>query len=139
MPQFAALSLLLALVWIGLAIAIGREFGRKAAENVINVAPEVGAPIPDVTCHAGRPVEHRVPANAFVDADPGDVLHLAARLADGRPLPAWLRFDPKTRRFSGQPPAAFAEELTITVVASDVDGLEVASSFRLRAVTVRGA
>jgi AAA family ATP:ADP antiporter len=138
-PQFATLSLLLALVWIGLAIAIGREFGRKAAENVINVAPEVGEPIPDVTCHAGRPVEHRVPANAFVDADPGDVLHLAARLADGRPLPAWLRFDPRTRRFSGQPPAAFAEELTITVVASDVDGLEVASSFRLRAVTVRGA
>jgi AAA family ATP:ADP antiporter len=138
-PQFATLSLLLALVWIGLAIAIGREFGRKAAENVINVAPEVGEPIPDVTCHAGRPVEHRVPANAFVDADPGDVLHLAARLADGRPLPAWLRFDPRTRRFSGQPPAAFAEELAITVVASDVDGLEVASSFRLRAVTVPGA
>ena len=138
-PQFATLSLLLALVWIGLAIAIGREFGRKAAENVTNVAPEVGEAIPDVTCHAGRPVEHRVPANAFVDADPGDVLHLAARLADGRPLPAWLRFDPKTRRFSGQPPAAFDEELTITVVASDVDGLEVASSFRLRAVTVGGA
>jgi AAA family ATP:ADP antiporter len=129
--QFALLNLLLALVWIGLAVAIGREFGRKAAENVINVAPEIGAPIPDVTCHAGRPVEHHVPADAFVDADPGDVLHLAARLADGRPLPAWLRFDAKRRRFFGQPPVAAYEELTITVVASDVDGLEVASSFRL--------
>jgi len=131
--QFAALSLVLALAWIGLAIAIGREFARKAAENVINVAPEVGRPIPDATCCAGQPVEHRVPADAFVDADPGDVLHLQARLADGRPLPAWLRFDPKSRRFTGRPPAAFTEELTIAVVASDVDGLEVASSFRLRA------
>ena len=129
--QFALLNLLLALVWIGLAVAIGQEFGRKAAENVINVAPEVGAPIPDVTCHAGQPLEHLVPAEAFVDADPGDVLHLAARLADGRPLPAWLRFDAKRRRFFGQPPAAVHEELTIMVVASDVDGLEVASSFRL--------
>jgi len=129
--QFALLNLLLALVWIGLAVAIGREFGRKAAENVINVAPEVGAPIPDVTCRAGRPVEHHVPADAFVDADPGDVLHLAARLADGRPLPAWLRFDARQRRFFGQPPVAVHEELIITVVASDVDGLEVASSFRL--------
>jgi len=137
--QFAALSLLLALAWVGLAIAIGREFGRKAAENVINVAPEVGRPIPDVACCAGRPVEHHVPADAFVDADPGDVLHLAARLSDGRPLPPWLRFDPGTRRFSGHPPAAFAEELTIVVVASDVDGLEVASSFRLRATSPAGA
>ena len=132
--QFAALSLVLALAWIGLAIAIGREFARKAAENVINVAPEVGRPIPDITCRAGQPVEHHVPDDAFVDADPGDVLHLHARLADGRPLPPWLRFDPRSRRFQGRPPAAFAEELTIAVVASDVDGLEVASSFRLRAV-----
>jgi hypothetical protein len=130
---------MLALVWIGLAIAIGREFNRKAAENAINVAPEVGRPIPDVTCHAGRPVEHHVPEDAFVDADPGDVLHLAARLADGRPLPPWLRFDAKHRRFSGQAPTAFAEELTITVVASDVDGLEASSSFRLRAVSMRSA
>jgi AAA family ATP:ADP antiporter len=129
--QFALLNLLLTLVWIGLAVAIGREFGRKATENVINVAPEVGAPIPDLTCQAGQPVEHHVPADAFVDADPGDVLHLDARLADGRPLPAWLRFDARRRRFFGQPPVAAYEELTITVVASDVDGLEVASSFRL--------
>jgi hypothetical protein len=35
-------------------------------------------------------------------------------------------------------PAAFTEELTIAVVASDVDGLEVASSFRLRAATPSG-
>jgi AAA family ATP:ADP antiporter len=134
--EFAILNLLLALAWIALAVAIGREFGRKAAENVINVAPEVGRAIPDLDCVAGRALEYRVPSDAFVDADPGDVLHLAARLADGRPLPAWLAFDPGTRCFRGQPPAAYAEEFTILVVASDVDGLEASSSFRL---AVRGA
>jgi hypothetical protein len=70
--------------------------------------------------------------DAFMDADPGDVLRLAARLADGRPLPAWLKFDPQVRRFSGQPPPQLVEELRITVIASDVDGLEVTSSFTLR-------
>jgi len=130
--EFAILNLLLALAWIALAVAIGREFGRKAAENVINVAPEVGRAIPVLTCVAGRTLEHRVPADAFVDADPGDVLHLVARLADGRPLPAWLDFDAGTRCFRGQPPAAHVEEeLTILVIASDVDGLEASSSFRL--------
>ncbi len=137
-PQFALLNLALAVVWIALAVAIGREFAAKARENVINVAPEAGAPIPDLGFEPGRPLDHLVPSDAFRDADPGDVLNLAARLADGRPLPSWLRFDPKSRRFSGLPPAGFVEELTVTVVASDVDGLEATSSFRLRAVVVRG-
>jgi AAA family ATP:ADP antiporter len=134
-PQFALLNLALALVWIGLAVAIGREFGRKARENVINVAPEVGSRIPDLACAPGRPLDYVVPVDAFVDADPGDVLHLAARLADGRPLPAWLRFDPADRRFTGQPPAGITGSLTVMVIASDVDGLEVSSSFTLQTVT----
>jgi AAA family ATP:ADP antiporter len=131
-PQFALLNLLLALVWIGLAVAIGREFGRKAKENVINVAPEVGRPIPDLAYVPGRPFEHKVDGDAFVDADPGDVLHLTARLADGEPLPAWLRFDPRSRRFTGNPPGDVPTEIVVTVIASDVDGLEAESTFVLR-------
>jgi len=135
--QFAILSLLLALLWIGLALAIGRQFAAKARENVINVAPEVFAPIPDLNYLPGRPLEHVVPADAFRDADPGDVLHLAARLADGRPLPDWLRCEARSRRFSGLPPPGTVEEITITVIASDVDGFEASSCFTLRAATHR--
>jgi AAA family ATP:ADP antiporter len=132
-PQFALLSLLLALVWIVLAVAIGRQFGIKARENVINVAPERGAPIPDLQLQPGSALDFVVPADAFRDADPGDVLHLAARLADGRPLPDWLRFDANARRFTGQAPETLVEEeITVTVIASDVDGLEATSEFRLR-------
>jgi AAA family ATP:ADP antiporter len=136
-PTFAMLNLVLALVWIGLAIAIGREFGRKAQQNVINVAPEVGMPIGDLAYHPGSPIEHVLPEAAFVDADPGDVLHLRARLADGRELPGWLKFDPHARRFSGLAPADYAEEITITVIASDVDGLEASSTFVMRRAYVR--
>jgi len=131
-PQFALLSLVLAIVWIGLAVAIGREFGRKAKENVINVAPEAGRPIPDLAFVPGRAFEHRVAEDAFVDADPGDVLYLKARLADGCPLPGWLRFEPGSRRFVGNPPRDAPTEIIVTVVASDVDGLEAQSSFVLR-------
>ncbi len=136
-PTFALLNLLLALVWIGLAVAIGREFGRKAQESVFNVAPEAGSPIADVACRPGEPLRHVIAADAFVDADPGDVLHLTARLDDGRPLPRWLRFDAHARRFSGRPPDGWCEELRVTVVASDVDGLEATSTFVLRSVVVR--
>ena len=135
--QFAFLNLVLALGWIALAVQIGREFGRKARENVINVAPEAGKPIPDLAYVPGRSFDYVVAEDAFHDADPGDVLQLTARLADGRPLPAWLRFDPNTRRFTGQPPEGHFEEVTITVVASDVDGLEAESTFVLRGRVIR--
>jgi len=135
--QFALLNLLLAVVWIGLAVAIGREFAAKARENVINVAPEPGVPIPDLRYQPGGLIEHVVPEDAFRDADPGDVLHLAARLADGRPLPAWLRFEARRRRFTGRPPPGMVEAFTVTVIASDVDGFEASSSFTLRAATYR--
>ena len=98
----------------------------------MNVAPEAGRPIGDVAYLPGRPIHHVVAEDAFVDADPGDVLYLSARLADGRQLPGWLRFDAHSRRFTGQPPESFFEELRVTVVASDVDGFEATSSFVLR-------
>jgi AAA family ATP:ADP antiporter len=138
-PDFALLNLLLALAWIGLAVAIGREFARKAQENVINVAPEAGRPIADLEYLPGRPVRHEIDEDAFVDADPGDVLYLSARLADGRALPRWLVFDAKSRRFTGQPPQDFCEELRVVVVANDVDGLEASSTFVVRRAIGRPA
>ena len=131
-PTFALLNLVLALAWIGLAVSIGREFSRKALENVTNVAPEASRPIGDVAYEPGRPLRHVVVEDAFVDADPGDVLYLSARLEDGRPLPAWLRFDPKSRAFAGCAPEGYFEDLRITVIANDVDGLEATSTFVMR-------
>jgi AAA family ATP:ADP antiporter len=90
-PQFAMLNLALALVWIGLAVAIGRAFGRKALENAFNVAPEPGQPIPDLAFEPGRPFLHPVAEDAFRDADPGDVLNLQAILDAARCLLAALR------------------------------------------------
>ncbi len=74
-----------------------------------------------------------------MDADPGDVLYLSARLSDGSPLPGWLRFDERRHRFEGRPPEGCTTAFTVTVVASDVDGLTASSSFELRAVVHRGS
>jgi AAA family ATP:ADP antiporter len=136
--QFAALNLLLACAWFALAIAIGRGFGRKALENVINVAPEPGDPIPDLHCRPGHAFLHPVAATSFRDADPGDVLHLRACCDGGAPLPAWLRFDPHRRAFSGTAPATLERELRVTVIASDVDGMEARSEFCVRCERVPG-
>jgi AAA family ATP:ADP antiporter len=138
--QFALLNLVLALGWIALAVALGRGYGRKALENVMNVAPEPGDPIPDLLCLPGQAFMHPVSATAFRDADPGDVLSLRACCAGEQPLPRWLRFDQRQRAFVGAVPAAAESgEWRIVVVASDVDGLEARSSFVIRRLSPRPA
>jgi ATP:ADP antiporter, AAA family len=132
-PQFAVLNLLLAFAWLALAVAIGRGFGRKALENVMNVAPEAVETIPDLVFSPGQPFLHPVSSTAFRDADPGDVLNLRACCDDGRPLPGWVRFDGRQRAFVGTVPVdAEFEELRIAVIASDVDGLEARATFVCR-------
>jgi ATP:ADP antiporter, AAA family len=130
--NFALLNLALALVWIGLAVAIGREFRVLAQRNAFNVPPEVGQPIPDLLYAPGQPFRHFVPEDAFRDADPGDVLQLTARLAGGAPLPRWVQFDARRRAFQGTCPDGYCEEVTVEVVASDVDGTQAASLFVMR-------
>lgn len=130
--QFAILNLVLAVVWMGLAIAIGREFKRMARDKAMNVAPEAAHPIGDLLYEPGQSFRHIVAINCFSDADPGDVLRLRAQLADGTPLPQWLCFDMRHRSFTGVFPAQLTDEITVTVIASDVDGMEASSLFRIR-------
>jgi AAA family ATP:ADP antiporter len=129
--RFATLNLVLAMAWIALAVGIGRGFHRKAEENVINVAPERGDPIPDLLYLPGQRFLHPVAHTAFYDADPGDVLNLRACCEDGRPLPRWMQFDVRKRAFIGTGPATNVE-LRVAVIATDVDGMEARSFFLVR-------
>jgi alkaline phosphatase/methionine-rich copper-binding protein CopC len=59
----------------------------------LNDAPTVAHPVSDISTSAGKTVSIMVPLNTFVDLDAGDRLTYSATLADGKPLPAWLKFD----------------------------------------------
>jgi VCBS repeat-containing protein len=73
----------------------------------------------------------RVPEDAFAHTDPSAVVQLEARLADGRSLPAWLKFEGLRGTFSGEPPAGLSGALEIEVVARDTDGREARTRFVL--------
>ena len=45
-----------------------------------------------------------------------------ALTSDGKPLPAWLKFDPKTGTFQGKPPAGIKGELKVNVSVPQADG-----------------
>jgi hypothetical protein len=75
----------------------------------------------------GRSVRRRNPVLNFDDVD-GDTLTLSVRLADGSPLPDWMRFE--NGRLTGTPPANFYGVFDIEILASDGE-LAVADVFRL--------
>jgi AAA family ATP:ADP antiporter len=130
--DFAQLNLVLALFWIALSVVIGRRYAGRAAEYVLNVAPQAAHPIPDLVLLPGASCNYVIALDAFSDPDPGDVLRLRAQLENGSTLPSWLRFDPDHRRFTGSVPCGGEFELRIEVIASDVDGSEVSSTFVMR-------
>ncbi len=88
--------------------------------------------IPDQEFPAESAVSFRVPADAFVHTRASAIITLRATLADGRPLPRWLRFDASTGKFDGEPPAGAARVLSVLVTARDGDGREAATMFRIR-------
>jgi AAA family ATP:ADP antiporter len=135
--DFALQNFVLSLIFIALANVMGRHYSRKVLDSVTNTAPEAVEPIPDLHCLPGKPFKHTLPAMAFVDPDPGDVLVFRACCHDGRPLPRWLRFDPWKQTFVGVAPRNMEiTELRITVIASDLEGLRARSTFVLRRAIV---
>ena len=102
--DFALLNFVLSLVWIALAVVMGRDYGRKAQENIVHWRPKAVEPIPDLLYAPGESFLHPVPPTAFYDAEPGDVLVLHARCDDGQPLPHWMRFNVWLQAFVGKAP-----------------------------------
>ncbi len=95
----------------------------------VNDGPTLANPLDDGAATVGELFEYSFATNAFTDIDPGDVLSYSATLADGSPLPAWLVFDPATRRFSGTPDDVGTGSLSIRVRATDGQGAWVSDDF----------
>ncbi|MEM9056099.1 MAG: putative Ig domain-containing protein [Pseudomonadota bacterium] len=129
--QFAALNLVLGLLWIAVAVLIARQYCREVAANATSLPPVLNVPIPDATVDPGTPFEIALAPDTFVDPDPGDVITLYASLANGRPLPPWLAFEAQAMTFAGTAPAN-AKPLEVQVTARDFENLTASTTFHIR-------
>jgi uncharacterized delta-60 repeat protein len=96
-----------------------------------NRAPTVAHALADQSAGKGQAFSFQVPADAFADADSGDVLSYTATLADGSALPAWLSFNAATRTFSGTPAQGDVGSLDVKVTATDPAKANVSDTFAL--------
>lgn len=112
--------------------ANGTVWNTATLSTQANRAPTVSTAIVDQKVAEDSAFVLTLAANAFVDADTGDTLQLSAALADGKPLPAWLSFDAKTRTFSGMPNNDAVGNVSIRVTATDKAGLSISDSFEVQ-------
>lgn len=103
----------------------------------VNDPPTVAAPIADQQAPVRRAFSFVLPAGTFRDVDAGDTLAYAAGLAAGGSLPAWLRFNPDTRSFSGTPPLGAIGALDIQVIARDQSNATASDTFTLAIIGSR--
>ena len=96
-----------------------------------NDAPVLAVPLADQASAEDAAFSITLPADAFTDVDPGDVLTLSAALSDGSALPSWIVFDPATRTFSGTPPLNYDAQIEVRVTATDALGATASDIFTL--------
>jgi AAA family ATP:ADP antiporter len=128
---FIVLTLALTIVMVFLGLDLSRSHRKIVADKLANVPPTVVAPLPNVEAPAGRLLMFSVPDQCFFDPDPGDTLEYTARLAEGAPLPCWIRFDRFNQTFTLRPPAGEEGVLSIEVTAADFDGRHASGRFQL--------
>ncbi|MCY2988633.1 MAG: metallophosphoesterase [Planctomycetota bacterium] len=99
----------------------GLAFERPLTVAVLDVneTPQVVSPISNQTAPANRQFRLSLAQDTFVDADIGQNLSHAVTLADGSPLPGWLKFDGPTRTFSGRPLVCDVGQIHVRVTATD--------------------
>lgn len=96
----------------------------------INDAPQINISISDQKTEVNEFFEFTIPADAFIDVDAGDVLSYSASLMDGSSLPAWLSFDPSSRKFSGTP--STVQEVQIKLTVTDSHSAKVIETFTIK-------
>jgi VCBS repeat-containing protein len=87
-----------------------------------------------VFAQAGKDASFQLPTGIFQNSDPGAETTVTATLADGQPLPGWLKFDPATGKFSGTPPDGSTEDINIRLTATDNRGHSASTEFTMKLV-----
>ncbi|WP_392406331.1 putative Ig domain-containing protein [Cardiobacterium hominis] len=101
-------------------------------------APTAGKPLAAQSIHEKEKLTYTLAEDTFHTANKDDKLTYSARLADGKPLPGWLSFNPQTRTFSGTPSNDDVGMLNVEISAKGKGG-SANQRFTLNVINVNDA
>ncbi|MFM7633550.1 MAG: tandem-95 repeat protein, partial [Betaproteobacteria bacterium] len=104
-----------------------------------NRAPLVYGYLPTQFAAEDQAFQLAITPNFFIDADTADPVSIAARLVDGSPLPAWLKWDPARLSFYGVPRVSDVGRLQLALIATDRQGASTQTSFTLATSAINRA
>ncbi|MBV8656310.1 MAG: DUF4347 domain-containing protein [Burkholderiales bacterium] len=85
-----------------------------------------------IEVNASQSIRVALPVGDFVRNDPDNPVTTDLKLADGRPLPPWLHFDPVRGVLTGQAPKGWSQALQIEIVSHDGRGHQAHNEVKLR-------
>jgi hypothetical protein len=94
----------------------------------LQVMPDLGIQ----QLQAGQGFTFNLPRSTVITQGADIVLDVQVRQSNGQPLPAWLKFDPQTGRFSGTPPAGWDKSLSLEITFRDQHGHRGVSHIKLQ-------
>lgn len=97
----------------------------------VNNVPVASKPLVNASATQDKPFTLALPVGAFTDIDAGDALTYSASLANGEPLPTWLKLDQTTGTFTGTPTKTNLGNLQVKVNATDKANATVSNTFAL--------
>ena len=103
----------------------------QASHLVLEDAPEVANPIPDMQVDVDAECAYTDPLATVSDQDVGDSLIYSATNGAGFSLPDWISFDRSSRTFTGTPTASEVGILEIRVNAVDTSNAIAFDVFEL--------
>ena len=130
--QFALVNMVLAFVWLGVAVAVSRNYTAREQAVSANHPPQLYHPPAEHYLQPGSAFCFQLPGDTFFDLDEGDVLTFSAHGDGDERLPDWLNFDSEILEFSGTTPRDAGAETVLILRATDFDGAWAEGSLVLR-------
>ncbi len=87
---------------------------------------------PDAQLSCGCDHRIKIRQDAFARSDAQAQVHLRLLQSNGQPLPSWLKFDGISGQLLVQAPSGTRSDLTMRLTATDMQGAEVSTFFRLQ-------
>jgi len=123
--QFAAMNVVLSVVWLVAAWRLSRHFrAREKAAGRDQRLQYLDADLHQ-RLQAGEQFDFELSGDAFASLKPGDVLYFSIHAQDFGELPDWLDFNARTLALSGTAPRDPGLQTTVILRATGFDGRQV--------------